>query len=534
MSESSSSEYQEDALTLTPSSGVTAPQKTPRSSDEWNSPSSMALSLHSSPLDESYERANNFLSNSPQALENFRGLLNSLFAKRSPSAICIINGLVGSCVFNPVLRLGLASLYELDQLRCSSRIEGDSPKFENARTQALKIYNSAIKKFAIHLKHGLVGFEDLMSCFIFICFEIIQGNYLAAFRHHQGCQGVIQRIKSLGCSTHSENTALVAFERISLHLENQATSYIGTKASNTGFGCSQSRISYPCFFTSLAEARHALDQQITDFLQFLIPHDYLGSDYCPPWTKYEGRSAGHFTVFHGSFKGYIPPDFATRRDQLLDALRAWKCCFGSSLQRQNDWSSDASPESISLIWISYWMTYIRVSTAHAVDENFYDAFLPTFELIITEAQHVLRDADPSSSESTDKKMRLGETIFGSGLVECLYFTCLKCREPGLRQKALTLLPRAGNDGIWEGELLAMVAEYVIQLETATPGDSNTIWSQDKFIDASRRVNGIALDIDKAHSRLWVRTVRNGSPCGDTRLSWEVEDAVLVLYHEKKS
>jgi hypothetical protein len=414
----------------------------------------------------------------------------------------------------------VASLYGL----CREQfLAGAQQSLWPAKTEdstSLKSYNAAIRLFSRDLKKGSVGVDSVICCLIFILFELQRDNHLAAFRHHQGFQAVIQEVKKQDCSTISEATALLAFDRLALRMENQAMLFIGSKVPNfcTDFCVSDS-------FNSLVEARDALDQRKTRTLEFLNPYAYVNPEYCPPWSTFEGRSHNHFHVFHGTFKGYILPDLDARRHELLDTLQLWKDRFDSFLQQEDHHGRAIDVKSLSLLRMTYWVEYIRVSTAHSDDEMIYDFFLPIFKSILGEAQHIL---DISNREQTDlvpSHILPADVLLGSGLVYCLYFTCLKCREPHVRDNALLLLSQAGRDGIWDGAMLAQIAKHVIQLESPIEEGSGTT---EEPVGICLRVNGISLDIDKENSKVWVRTVQSTKAHEYKRSTWRTQDAILRL------
>ena len=61
----------------------------------------------------------------------------------------------------------------------------------------------------------------------------------------------------------------------------------------------------------------------------------------------------------------------------------------------------------------------------------------------------------------------------SSIVEALYFTALKCRHKVLRRCALGLLKCAGREGLWDGAVMAVVAEHVICVEEGVAHSDNT-------------------------------------------------------------
>ncbi|KAH8697902.1 hypothetical protein BGW36DRAFT_379639, partial [Talaromyces proteolyticus] len=88
-----------------------------------------------------------------------------------------------------------------------------------------------------------------------------------------------------------------------------------------------------------------------------------------------------------------------------------------------------------------------------------DRFIPMFRHIIRLAESVLKTG-PSSNGTSKITFTLE-----SGILPSLFLITLKCRDSGLRRRALSLLGESYcQEGMWEGALLAKFMKEVIDME----------------------------------------------------------------------
>lgn len=99
--------------------------------------------------------------------------------------------------------------------------------------------------------------------------------------------------------------------------------------------------------------------------------------------------------------------------------------------------------------------------------NVHDDLIPIYEAIIEFSEKVLQKDSHTPRQGVPDSQKLEHPIFvlGSTVIEPLFFTATRCREPTLRRRALYLMrlcPR--REGICEGMMASKVAQKAIEVE----------------------------------------------------------------------
>lgn len=95
------------------------------------------------------------------------------------------------------------------------------------------------------------------------------------------------------------------------------------------------------------------------------------------------------------------------------------------------------------------------------DQHVWDTFLTTYEDILALASELI--AIPSAATKIPKSFTMDV-----GLTGPLYFVAVQCRHPVLRRRAILLLKSLSRqEGVWDPELVAMVAERIVAIEEAS-------------------------------------------------------------------
>ena len=95
-------------------------------------------------------------------------------------------------------------------------------------------------------------------------------------------------------------------------------------------------------------------------------------------------------------------------------------------------------------------------------ETTFDMYEDQFEHMVHQVETMgdalaLKEGDPLDNESTSFTMELG-------VIHPLFFIATKCRDWNVRRRAMQQLKRAGREGVWEGPIMAIVAERIAQIE----------------------------------------------------------------------
>ncbi|KAE9377443.1 hypothetical protein N431DRAFT_500300 [Stipitochalara longipes BDJ] len=379
--------------------------------------------------------------------------------------------------------------------------------------------------------------EIMIACLIFIFMEILRGDDIAAATHLDGALKFYNSAKSTG-QVHlqtKENKASsdidTAVERLTksfLRLDIQSVLYMGSRTPWEPSGISvlfRASEDIPAIFLTLLDARDNLYAHVANILNFITPPE--GAEKCfPAWCPHPDRGFDIYTIFHGStYRDYHLSKATTRRRHFMHVLSRWKSAFQGFLKK----GTAKTPEALAgcaLLWLTYYATRIKVAVAYTEDECCYDEHLPSFKKIIEQAELYLKHttlASPSRvptnlNDNPPGKMpslRPKKTDFKihSGVCYPLYYTALKCRYKPLRQTALSLLRNADSEGIWNVDMLAKIAEFVITTEenSIKPGSQYTFADAPQFgVPEANRIHCLSINLEKDQRVIWLRYNRRAA------------------------
>ena len=112
-------------------------------------------------------------------------------------------------------------------------------------------------------------------------------------------------------------------------------------------------------------------------------------------------------------------------------------------------------------------------------ETGFDVFGPEFEDIVARVERMteklgLPEARPLDNESTSFTMELG-------VIHPLFFVACKCRHRLVRRRAIAQLRKAGREGVWEGPIVAVLAERLVEMEEGAADEEEV---EDEGVDMS--------------------------------------------------
>lgn len=452
--------------------------------------------------------------------------------------------------------IALGALYEQRQGQFDSGASGRKRCLDSAMSTPLiaRRYSTAIRSLRDRLAH-VVPDEELMeevmiACLLFVCMEILRDDDIAAVTHLDGALGIyLDAFKSPqdGSIAREHPCSYVAnvILQIYTRLDIQAASYIGSRSTRTSFedGISDTAVENSnTTFRTMSEAHSNLNIRLTSVLAFITPL-YGAEKAFPGWTPHPLRGWDRYSVFHGSpYRDFALPQVSIFRRRYMKLLSIWRSAFQEFLQREKDSlrRADAMAE-VALIWSSYCTAMIRLLGAYAKDETVYDQCLPQFKKIVEQAELVRRYENPlhlsipiakgfegNGKNSVQKILfpkRIEDPSIHMGLNYPLYLTALKCRYRPLRRRAMKLLRMSGRESVWDGNMLACIAEYVIQIEegkgfdykegtedwvdsiTEEAEDREAEGEMDFGVSEEKRVHCLALNIDKGERKIWVQINR---------------------------
>lgn len=147
----------------------------------------------------------------------------------------------------------------------------------------------------------------------------------------------------------------------------------------------------------------------------------------------------------------------------LDEFIRWRISFTGYYSWHRDTMTDENMQLLSSHLLMCWdVCYIWLEACTETSETAYDKHMDRFAEIILQGERVLALAAQRPVEGQP------HTKIRVDLAPALYFTVMKCRDPLLRRKALSLLEKAPSEGLWADVLTAQVVQNAIALEEGRP------------------------------------------------------------------
>lgn len=326
--------------------------------------------------------------------------------------------------------------------------------------------------------------ETIVTCLLLIFFEVLRGNYPTALMHLEaGLQIFSSHYPSVGrlsITKFRQNDPMKDVARIFKRLDIQASSYLGDRImSNFSVPCREVRsdmLVLPSLshinmgFVTIQDARDALDDHVAHIYQFMrstaqsLQGDPLFGTRRVFELKYD------LSLHSGGAHSSGLANIFGERQQYLAALRAWAYSFEAFLERSTSVAVDrdaipkhslpgAGVQQCAVLWLSYLVTLITLSTCIEPDETSYDDYRPQFQEIVTNSRSILHCEGEKIKGLPGRRISLEMSV-----IHPLFITAFKCRDPTVRRHAISLLRISGQEGVWNGKMLASIAEHVVEYE----------------------------------------------------------------------
>ncbi|KAI4137043.1 MAG: hypothetical protein LQ341_005313, partial [Variospora aurantia] len=303
----------------------------------------------------------------------------------------------------------------------------------------------------------------LISCFLFVVFEFLQGNDQSAVVHLRSGLKIFRQ-QSLPTSNHVKPHPIQAeIARIFRILDTQLITWcdLRTFAPNRHIPIHDpiSREMVPESFDTLDEA--------SDQLRHLISRVY----------RFRRDASKHDSA---PTRAQVPASVYLEREALLDALDVHRRRLGKYLAGSH--AMARRPEDhhrITVLRINRKVTTLMLATYLEPHESLlYAESQPHFWQIVSVAALTLR---PETSEARQRMMggmhanvpcRRQVFDFFAGLIQPLYFTAIKCPDRETAMKAIELLEiQPWHEGSWDSAAMARTARRRMQQS------GHTRWNQ---------------------------------------------------------
>jgi hypothetical protein len=374
-----------------------------------------------------------------------------------------IAGFFGSSAWNLVLQacsrepavsqavVALGALHERTSLSPqSSSVDSQRPIQTNF---PLRQYSKALGGLRQYLSttKGLDLNIILICALIHISIEVIQNNYANAVVHLENSLQLLRQspkhIQSAIPDQSNQQSQLEIVEvdsdlaRAFLRLDLQASTYLGMRAP--ALEVKQTALTTPARFSSISQAKDVLDA-LTGKLYFLIRNTV--EEY-----RYRRDEA-------------IPPETAAQVAHLKQALDLWNSRFEKYLSRSTSKFSRQEQLVINVLLVNHRISTIEAATCTHPEASIFDQFDAKFDEIVTLAATAIWARGTPSSHVLNFSLDMG-------VIHPLYWTAIKCREPWIRQRAMSLLRSITfQEGVWDAAVQAGIAEVAIARERQCCGD----------------------------------------------------------------
>lgn len=379
------------------------------------------------------------------------------FANRSSKKL---PGVFASYFWNPLLFQASASepavLHAVLALSAAHRSEDGCSLIGSSAAQegfTLRQYSKSLRGLTSHLGRQNVSSLRviLVTCAVFIYMEYLRGNYAAANTHLQNGISILKEFYDL-CPCKSgtlvwnqevltsvvDKSIVDAFLRLlgQARLLGQSQQelcvlppYIGSDRISQGF-------------QSPNQARHHLDQLISRVMDLNDEAQGVAELAVPP-RMLESQS--------------------TIQTDLLIWYQAYKLTT-AMLNPKQDFQADIMYRGLHMF---YTMANIAADTVLEDQSGLrYDSHDFGFLSIITQALYIFRlGISKSHSQVASLQGHNSQSVSDWGWIPPLYFTAIKCRQHRIRLQAIRLLrSNLHKEGIWDAELVASVAQQVMEIE----------------------------------------------------------------------
>ncbi|ODM15449.1 hypothetical protein SI65_09052 [Aspergillus cristatus] len=345
---------------------------------------------------------------------------------------------------------------------------------------ALDWYSRSVTSVRQHIERGAMDvFVGLISCVLFISIESLQGATTEALQLYEQGVHLILALRAQVASGAMPPAKAFLLEDIIVP--------IFVRLGAIAFTASGAPVA-----SLLPETEHVLTQEFVslksarDAIVLLSTEAQLLESICEEH------------VFQTS-ASHVPLELINRQMILSAKLKSWHVAF-TKLMASLHSKGSLSPEQSStaaLLWTYHETVFIILETCISPSQVLIDAYLPNFQTIVEQSSIAL-DAY-TQPDGTQPPFTFEISV---GLP--IWFTCLRCREAGIRRMALDLLRRAPQvQGVYKLPPVVTFGEKVIMLEETYGSaineaqemtNSTTPGSTDALVDYLSHSRGKSSDV----------------------------------------
>ncbi|KAI0885898.1 uncharacterized protein GGS22DRAFT_200036 [Annulohypoxylon maeteangense] len=390
----------------------------------------------------------------------------------------------------PAVRHAILALGSAHKREGRANISAPGSALDKEEHFTLQHYSKAITHLQPHFsaRDNSSIRVGLLTCLIFVIMELIRGHWKTAIAHLQSGLKLLDEFQARSsevdgyslflepCHASVDSWIIQAFIRLDVQ-----TKLMGQNSHSLNMiheDCNSEIPIHNLTFQSVHEARQHLDRLLGQIL-------YLSHEY---------RSQVGYQV-------------KINLQRFLIRQRRIEAKLGSWYQAYKNLKAVLAAEKIStttiaftILYLYYLMAGIMVDTClRPADQLRYDIHTTSF-LLMMEQLKLLRYL--TSSAPLDKELHLPNmtnTISDLGAFPALFCVAIKCRVSWIRHDAVGFLKNlAHNEGIWNGPLIASIADEVVRIEEGSFYEGSSAVEQASFYGASNKLDVLQPTLPESH------------------------------------
>ncbi|KAG9236962.1 C6 zinc finger domain protein [Amylocarpus encephaloides] len=345
--------------------------------------------------------------------------------------------------------LALSSVHKQGTLDIETPFDRDGTPSKQEQF-SLQHYLKATKHLQPHLSANdrASSRVALIACVVFVCSDLLQGNFMTAQTHMYHGLEIIGETSSLcnkkngvlllkPCQNSTDKWIVEALSRLHLQMELFKHSYSHPRIVLLEDGPEVRTL----VFESIKHAWKVLERLLNKIFHLThLARQHSVLEYAP---------------------NNVLSDY---QSHIRNELSHWLVAYESLGRISQGHRSDDEEKCERLLYKYQVMATIMADASLKVDDEMvYDDYTDRFMLLITQLA-TLSTLTPVHGQPR-RVMDMSHSVIDLGWIPLLYYTATKCRVHRIRLQAIRLLEsRAHREGIWDSIVTACIARKVLQIE----------------------------------------------------------------------
>ena len=303
----------------------------------------------------------------------------------------------------------------------------------------------------------------LVLCYLFICFEFLQGDDVAALTHLRSGRGLLHRLFPAGAESATNRQPISPPDRerfrygitIAIGMADiTATRWLAQPPRQPEVKVPIDTVEPASIksesFSSLLEAENSLCRQINRLLFFQ-------------------RSVAAYDMLDLSDPRRLAA--VAQREELIAQLNKWPPAMEVLLKQQGGGISPEDLHHVTLLSVKQKISLIMLTASlQRCKKSVYQRFEPVFQQAVSSAATLLQPYNvmANSSIAAFSSMKNIQGVlpffnFTEGVIHALYFTTISCCNRSICQKALSLLSlEPWREGAWDSAGIVKIARRKVR------------------------------------------------------------------------